>query len=305
MCKWDDQFFSIPTGDLQEGQEPGRLKPRSSLDGPEVLPPKLPFGLSQQSTAVFAHANHLVTLINAPLLRLHLQKVTLLSLGVEHRHWSWDQNAPGGSDILLGLRTSGLHCCLWKSPFEMRGDHIPTLCSPLAAANTGTETQRSLRGRAGNSLGELARWGLTGWRASRYLGVLGSSLRFLKRNWQSGFLRGNKLATNSLSKNSLCGTESTRGPDRAQGQRFATLCWYIAPAGSGKLAITQYQALDEVSLGRGPKGETFKASMLSRCVPRSTEKQPPSSQNLRADDFGTSLADRGSLAANLECSGNL
>lgn len=54
MCRWDDQFFSIHTGDLQEGQEPGRLKPSSSLDGPKILPPKSPFGLSRQSTAVSA-----------------------------------------------------------------------------------------------------------------------------------------------------------------------------------------------------------------------------------------------------------
>lgn len=171
MCKWDDQFFSLPTGDLQEGQEPGGLNPRSSLDGPEVLPPKLLFGLSQQSTAVSAHANHLVTLINAPLLRLHPQKVTFLSLGVEPRHWSWDQNAPGDSDILPGLGTPGLHCCLWKSPFEMRGDRIPTLCSPSAAANTGIETHRVLRpgrkqpGRAG----QVGTDGLEGQRKSRCL----------------------------------------------------------------------------------------------------------------------------------------
>lgn len=95
------------------------------------------------------------------------------------------------------------------------------------------------------------------------------------------------------------------GLDRARGHRFATLCWNMAPVGSGKLAATQYQALDEVSFGKGPKGETVKASMLSRCVPRSTAKKPLSSQNLRADNVGPSLADCGSLAANLECSGNL
>lgn len=156
MCKWDDQFFSIHTGDLQEGQEPGRLKPSSSLDGPEILPPKSPFGLSRQSAAVSAHVNHLVTLISTPLLRLRPQKVTFLPLGVEPRHWSWDQSAPGDSNILPGLGTPGLHCCLWKSPFEMRGDRMPTLCSPSPAANTGIRTQRSLRGQAGNSLGELA-----------------------------------------------------------------------------------------------------------------------------------------------------
>ena len=116
----------------------------------------------------------------------------------------------------------------------------------------------------------------------------------------------NKLATkNALSKNSACGTKSIRGPDRARGHRFAALCWNIAPVGSGELATTQYQALDEVSLGKGPKGETFKASTLSRCVPCSTAKKPLSSQNLRAGGVGPSRADHGSLAANLECSGNM
>lgn len=41
----------------------------------------------------------------------------------------------------------------------------------------------------------------------------------------------------------------------------------MAPVGSGKLAATSTKPWMKCLPGKGPKGETVKASMLSRCVP--------------------------------------